>query len=89
MYKYNIDINYYTANGYSHTETYETGTCNQIITAQDWATGCRDNDPEFFADILTGDTTYIVIAAQNWKASTDQGVDDPIATSDYTIDIDD
>lgn len=87
--KYSIDINYYTANGYSHTETYEAGTCGQIITAQDWANGCRDNDPEFFSDVLTGDTEYIVLTAQVWEDGADQSTADPIATSDYTIDLDD
>lgn len=80
-YKYLVDINYYrNGSGYSHTETFESGCSDGIITAESWYNGCMSKDDEPLYDAETG---WIIIKVRVYSKNADPMFDDPIAESEY------
>lgn len=75
MYHYIVDIHHYTGNGvYSYTETMETGDSADIITADSWVRGCKDNNISIKDD---GDD-YAVIGVDVYNLGDDPMIAYPV-----------
>lgn len=77
--KYTVDVNYYVyGSGYSHTEPFENGTCNEKFTAEEWNNGLESP----FSDNEEG---WVKIEVSFYNDDDDPMFDDPFATDEYTI----
>lgn len=83
-YKYIVDINYYrNGSGYSHTETFDIGYSDGIITAESWYNVFMSQCDDPLYDAENG---WIIINVRVYRKGADPMFDDPIAESEYCPD---
>ena len=77
--KYTVDVNYYVSgSGYSHTEPYDSGHCDEPFTAEEWNNGLESP----FEDNEKG---WVKIEVSFYNDDDDPMFDDPISTDECTI----
>ena len=77
--KYTVKVNYYASwSGYSHTEPFDSGYCEEAFTAKEWNDWLEDP----FAD---NDEGWVKIEVAFYNDDDDPMFDDPISVDEYTI----
>lgn len=77
--KYTVKVNYYVSgSGYSHTEPFDSGYCDETFTAKEWNIGLDD-------PFVDNDKGWVNIEVAFYNDDDDPMFDDPIFEDEYTI----